>query len=164
MCSGWLRLRGPVLGAAQPPVIITENNIQFSNPALPPPPPWLLSAPHSIFGTLTHSTVHLINFIQNVICNIYQINGTDPSLPLHSSAREPILPAETKTTVNNFSSDSQKKNYFHVTWSWLLVFWHVNQWPINKGGTYVCGVLGAKNEGNPSRVLCPVKMKWAKLS
>ena len=81
VCSGWLRLRGPVLGAAQPPVIITENNIQFSNPALPPPPPWLLSAPHSIFGTLTHSTVHLINFIQNVICNIYQINGTDPLPP-----------------------------------------------------------------------------------
>ena len=37
--SGWLQLYVTVLGAAQPPVIITENNIQFSNPVLPPPPP-----------------------------------------------------------------------------------------------------------------------------
>ena len=87
-------------------------------------------------------------------CNLQHLPNKwhwSPPSTLHWPARESILPAETKTTVNNFSSNTQKKNFFHVTLSWLLVLWHVYQRTINKWGAYVG--FSAKDEGNPSCVL-----------
>ena len=92
VCSGWLRLRVAALGAGEPPVIITENNIQFSNQSSLLPGSSLL---HTHLDPL-HS-VHLINWSHSD-CNLQlQVNVSDPP-PLHSG--------QTKTT------SSQKKPHW----------------------------------------------------